>query len=587
MTGSQINGRFRLETRLYPHATGEVFRAVDLATGGAAAVKILKPRITAGAGFGARLRQEFQLMRQLKHPAIVAAIDAGATPEGAHFLATELVEGRTLQEALAIDGPLSAARVVRLALPIAQALQAAHQLGVIHRDLNPGNILITRDAAGVEAVKLLDFGLAKAIDREAVSAAAPEKGGFSGTFFIAPEQALGRPVTPLTDVYLLAATMYYSLAGAPPFSKETEADLAKAHATEDAPPLRTHNPAHRTPPAAERILMMALSRDPKLRPASATEFVKRFESALHTSPTVESNGKPSGPSRRTAIDSGVRLLADRYRLEERISQSANGEIYKGSDLFTGKPIAVKMMVSRLIAGEQFGARLRREFELLKQLTHPQIVRVLDAGQASDKEHFLVMEYLEGETLAQRVKHCGPLSASQAVSLVLDVAAALDSAHAQNILHRDVNPGNIMLQVGRTGKIAAKLFDFGLAKLTGGENERNNNLNATGANVILGNCEYMSPEQAKGQAATRSSDIYSLASTLYFALCGRAPFAADSYIKLLVAKSSSRAPRFADVAPNVAVPAAIERVILEALGRAPESRPDSAGEFAAQLVAASE
>jgi serine/threonine-protein kinase len=241
---------------------------------------------------------------------------------------------------------------------------------------------------------------------------------------------------------------------------------------------------------------------------------------------------------------------------------------------------VKVLRSRFLASEQFGARLRREFEVLRQLKHPNVVQVFDAGETRDHEHYLAMEFLEGRSLSKMVAKYGPLRADMYADILEQIASALDDAHAKGILHRDINPGNIMIVEGPNQAAIAKLLDFGLAKVR--EPDKTKQMNMTGAGVILGNVAFMSPEQSRGQKLNAATDIYALAATSYFALTGEAPFTHRVEIDVMLAHAKEPVPPFSRKNPNNNVPAAAEKVIRGGMEKSAADRPPSAGEFAARF-----
>jgi serine/threonine-protein kinase len=222
--------------------------------------------------------------------------------------------------------------------------------------------------------------------------------------------------------------------------------------------------------------------------------------------------------------------------------------------------------------------------VLKQLNHRHVVQVFDAGETPNQEHYLAMEYLEGRTLTKMVSKYGPLRADAVAPMLVQIASALDAAHSQGILHRDINPGNIMIVQGPNDKPLAKLLDFGLAKVREADKSKNE-LNVTGTGVILGNVAYMSPEQARGQKLKAATDIYALAATLYFALTGEAPFTHRTEIDVMLAHAQDPVPPFASKNPNNTVPPAAEKVVREAMAKQAGDRPQSAGEFAARFCVA--
>jgi serine/threonine-protein kinase len=294
-------------------------------------------------------------------------------------------------------------------------------------------------------------------------------------------------------------------------------------------------------------------------------------------------------SRRKAItvigtkkETNVRTLVDRYRLDELVARTKSGEVYRGVDLHTCSTVAVKLMKSRFPMGENFGARMRREFEVLQRVAHPSVVRVLDCGEVSETEKFLVMEFAEGESLEALVQRSGPLPPAQICTLIYQIADALDAIHAYGFIHRDVNPSNIQVAVDRHGKWSAKLLDFGLVKIMDSE-QKEQRLDLTGAVRIVGRAEYMPPEQFGNDPVTPATDIYSLGASAFFAASGSAPFQGENDVSIMMKQlRSSAPPTIASVNPDVKLPEAFESAIAKAMCFTPKNRFRTATEFATEL-----
>jgi hypothetical protein len=257
---------------------------------------------------------------------------------------------------------------------------------------------------------------------------------------------------------------------------------------------------------------------------------------------------------------------EEYQLLERVGAGGMAEVYKARGSM-GRVVALKVMHAHLAGDPGFRARFRREAGLLTRLDHPNIVRAYEYGDG-EGGCYLAMQFVEGQTLEELMEE-RRLSWDETARIVGDVAGALDYAHAQGAIHRDVKPGNILL----AGDGAAMLTDFGLARLRGGAG-----ITALGA--IVGTPSYMAPEQATGDQVDARADIYSLGVVAYELLAGRAPFEGDTPAERLLSRMcvSPTPPR--QLAPEI--PPDAERVLLRALARQPDDRYESAGEFAADL-----
>ncbi|MCP2254911.1 serine/threonine protein kinase [Prauserella aidingensis] len=262
-TGQLIAERYRLTSQIAVGGMGEVWEASDTRLDRPVAVKILKAELSGNAEFLHRFRAEAKTTASLNHQNIAAVHDYGETEAGESaiaFLVMEMVEGEPLAEILQREGRISAERTLDVLEQAGHALQAAHERGLVHRDVKPGNIMVT--TAG--AVKLTDFGIAKAAD----SAPVTRNGMVMGTaHYIAPEQALGQDAEPGSDVYSLAVCGYECLAGRRPFLSENAVTVAMMHIRDAPPPLPPD-----VPPAARAVIEATLVKDPRQRYATGGEF---------------------------------------------------------------------------------------------------------------------------------------------------------------------------------------------------------------------------------------------------------------------------------------------------------------------------
>lgn len=256
-------------------------------------------------------------------------------------------------------------------------------------------------------------------------------------------------------------------------------------------------------------------------------------------------------------------LAGRYRLEERIGAGGMGEVWRGTDEVLGRTVAVKVMLAALLAQEGFAERFRGEARTMANLNHPGVVNIYDYyGDAESA--FLVMEYVEGETLSGTLGRVGRLTASRAMALMAQAADALQAAHDNGIVHRDVKPGNLLVRPDGT----LVLTDFGIAR-----SDLVGQLTATG--MMLGTAAYLSPEQAGGERATTASDLYALGVVAYQCLAGRRPFEGDNAVELAMRHLRDTPPPLpGDVPPSV------RDVVVRAMAKDPTQRWVSARQLAA-------
>lgn len=264
-------------------------------------------------------------------------------------------------------------------------------------------------------------------------------------------------------------------------------------------------------------------------------------------------------------DSDV-VLGQRYRLLKAIASGGMGSVWEAEDTILHRRVAVKILSEALASDPRFSDRFRREALSAAGLSHPSVASVYDYGENGGPP-FIVMELVEGETLAERLRRA-PMPHDEAVRIAVAIAAALQAAHDAGIVHRDVKPGNVMLTP--TGEV--RVLDFGISAAAGAP------LTSTGAR--MGTATYLSPEQARGEPPTAASDVYSLAVVLYEMLAGRPPFRADNPVAVAAAHIQSPPPALTDAAPDV--PAHVASTVERALAKDPAARPPSAAAFASML-----
>ena len=280
-----------------------------------------------------------------------------------------------------------------------------------------------------------------------------------------------------------------------------------------------------------------------------------------------------------------RTLADKYRVEERISEGGMGTVYRGTHILMEKAVAIKVLHPSLAADEKIVARFTREARAASRISHPHALTVTDFGENGDGIVFLVMEYLRGQTLKQVVRAGEPMELGRVVAITRQIAGALDAAHAEGVVHRDLKSDNIMLcDTGGTGGDWAKVLDFGIAKIQ--EPEGGHDAELTAPNLIIGTPQYMSPEQCSNVSGIDyRSDIYSLGIIVFEMLAGHVPFTGDSATGIMLKHVQEPPPSVLEERDDL--PEAVAPVIARALAKQPQHRQQSAGELAEALALAAE
>lgn len=258
------------------------------------------------------------------------------------------------------------------------------------------------------------------------------------------------------------------------------------------------------------------------------------------------------------------VLAGRYRVDEEIGRGGMSKVFRGTDTVLGRPVAVKVLDPKLAEDETFVSRFRREAQAAARINNPHIVAVYDTGHDGGVD-FIVMEYVEGKTLADYLTGGGRILPNRAVEIADDVAQVLDAAHAQGIVHRDIKPSNIII----TPSGEVKVTDFGIALLATQDT-------VAQTLAVLGTAAYLSPEQAQGEAVDARTDIYSLGCVLYEMVAGRPPFVGDTPVaiasKHVLETPGPPSQLNGDVSP------ALDAVIMKALAKNPANRYQTAREF---------
>ena len=262
------------------------------------------------------------------------------------------------------------------------------------------------------------------------------------------------------------------------------------------------------------------------------------------------------------------LIGNRYEIVETLGSGGMAIVYRARDRELDRDVAIKVLPEQLAADGELVERFEREGRLAGRLSHRNIVNVYDVGEEEGRP-YIVMECVDGVTLADELARHGRVPVAEAVELGLQMCAGLEHAHEHGLVHRDIKPRNLLLRSDGLLKIA----DFGIARAVEGTQ-------LTAHGTVLGTAAYAAPEQASGEQVTTAADIYSVGAVLYELLSGRPPFAFESLPELVLKQRAGRVASLSDSVP--AVPRHVDEVVLRCLAPEPAARPSSAGLLAREL-----
>jgi serine/threonine protein kinase len=456
---------------------------------------------------------------------------------------------------------------------VAAALDEMHsgastQVPVVHGDVKPSNVVVSSDGAAI----LVDLGLARLTD--ATGAA-----GRSAAYAAPELRASGALATPEADRYAFAVTVAHVLTGqTPPVDSRGWLD---PQALQEL--LATNPMTSRRHTLASRI-MDVISSPPEGRPRELRSWL---DGAVESLSPVTSTGlatdapiaEPPIAEPQPAVDvTAARPAGEQfgpYRLESLLGRGGMGEVYRAVDTNRNRVVALKRLPAALADDPVFQARFRDESALAARLNEPHIIPIHDFGEIEGRL-FIDMRLVEGTDLAHLLAEQGPLTPTRAIHVIRQIAAALDSAHAAGLIHRDVKPGNVLLRTAETdtgtefddGQDFAYLVDFGIAQIIS-----STKAGLTGTGAAIGSLTYMAPERFGSTPVDHRVDIYALGCLLHEMLTGQQPFPNEDTAALIHAHLAQDPPRPSHV--NPAVPAGLDAVVATAMSKDPDDRYPSA------------
>jgi serine/threonine protein kinase len=569
-TGTILDGRYEILEPIAEGGMGAVFRARRRLLGDDVALKIVRSEFALDRGARERFMRECRACAQLRHPNIVSIFDFNLDPEGRPFLVMELLNGRSLRQEVGARGALPLAEVQEILLPICNALQLAHDHGILHRDLKPANIVSHDFGGGTRAHKIVDFGLVRDLASDATRLTAANI--FVGTFtYAAPEQVRGDDVDARSDQYSLGVVAYELLTGNPPFDDSDPGQLVTALLTKPLPLPTSVRPD--LPTWVDVVLGRALAKSPADRYASIAEFGQAMQG--------------EGPAARTTVrgvpmpaaaTSSGGLLAT-YEIGERLGPGRLGsEVFRGTHRALGQPVAIRLLRrSQDRNWDAVRARFLREARTL-QIVHESILHVRDYGEEGDLV-YLVTDFIAGTSLREALRRDGALPWPRLRPLVEDLTAAARVLHRKGGLLCGLSPDIV--------RITTEDDEERLLISTAGIWQAQDLLATLGDATVRGSAladvelHYVAPELLTGQNADVRSDLFTIGVLAYEMATAALPYDGPSMPALLGTMLRGRPANPRTIQPTL--PDAAAAAILKALAPEPADRFDDVKAFAAALA----
>ncbi|MFZ5444058.1 MAG: protein kinase domain-containing protein [Myxococcota bacterium] len=536
---------------------------------GSVLVQVSHPEVTADPElFGRFLDTTRVTTTQHRHPALLSVEQTHCESDGRFVLVTGPVSGRTAADHLREHGALSSAEVIRWGVRICDALEFLHAHGVVHGHLAPSTLFLDGPADAPE-VRLLDTALLLFRGTRSV----PSGQMLVPPEYLSPERCAGRRATRACDVYGMGVLLHELLTGAPPFSGEDVTATRALHLHAPLPPLR---------PGLEEwgpVLSRCLSKRPQDRFASLAELRETLRGLkpLET-PAIEIDVKDVTAPRVAGLQPGD--VVGRYRVERLIGEGGMGQVFEASHLSIDRRVALKVLRPELARVDSQVQRFVAEAQAVNRVKHPHIIAIEDLVQEGERIYF-VMELLRGKTLKVLAKEA-PIELTRAVRLVRQAAQALAAAHGVGVIHRDVKPDNLVVELDAQGREQLKVLDFGVARVRGLDVRA---AYKTQVGQVVGTPLWMAPEQVLGHEVDPRADVYALSMVLFVLLTRRFPFSGGDLSQVVMYRLSRDADPIGDATfLGEQVPARLQRLLAMGLSRELAKRPPSMSWMAAELEA---
>jgi serine/threonine protein kinase/tetratricopeptide (TPR) repeat protein len=552
--GYVLAGRYQILKVLGEGGMGAVYQARDREVDRTVAIKVIRPELSGHPEILRRFKQELILARQVTHRNVIRIFDLSVA-DGRRFITMEYVDGKDLSSVVRERRKLPPAEAVEIIRQTLMGLEAAHNEGVVHRDLKPQNIML--DATG--RVYLMDFGIAKSMELAGMT----RTGVLMGTpDYMSPEQAKGEKADSRSDLFTVGVIFFELLTGQQPYRCETVMQTLVKRTKERATPTRELDPS--IPQYISDVVSKCLEIDPDQRYQSAGQILHDLDP---NAPKLDSNG-PLDPY--AGMESGTQF-GPRYRIESLLGEGGMGKVYKAHDSDLNRLVALKLVRPELANHPASMDRLKQELILASRISHKNILRIHDLGDVNGVK-FISMAYADGQDLQALIKRKGHLDVELATNIAKQLCRALEAAHHEGVIHRDLKPQNVLMdQQG-----VAYILDFGLASSA--------ELGASLAGELMGTPRYMSPEQAESLPLDHRSDLYALGLIIYEMVTGDLPFESDTVMQAMYQRVT-QAPKNPKLL-NPELPDYICNIILKCLEKDPDKRYQHASEILKDLDAGS-
>ena len=573
-------------------AHGEVFRGRHESLDKVVIIKVMRVTAAEAPQVADRMRLEAQTLARFKHANLVEVIDSGISQDDKPFFVMQDDRGHSLAAELRQRRRLPAAEAVALCCDLLAGLAYIHEQGLVHRDLQPANVLLCKDKqSGKRIARILDFGLVKLLASaekhglQPLAVATAENTTVGTPHYMSAEQAKGLNLDARSDLYAVSSVLYTMLCGEPPFANaEGLAGILRAVISESPRP-----PSERTGQVGQNLdaaILKGLHKDREARFATAPAMAAALREALKrdveakekwaSTQVLDIDSQQTGEAKTKKVRPAAEERVFRagqtcggYAIGRLLGKGGMGEVYHATK--DGEEFAIKVLSSRASLRSDITDRFKREVQLLSYLDNVHVVRFYEAGVLESRGGtvlWVALEYVDGTSLREVVaEKGGTLSADEIVRWGRQIAIGIHEAHKIKVTHRDLKPENVLLTKGNV----CKVIDFGIAKF------RNWGQKST-SNIRMGTLAYMAPEQIDPERAEEISectDVYALGLILYELATGKQPFIAGGYNPqaIVLQKLTQQLPNVCAMRPEfpVDVAAIIARAVsLETAARHPSA-----------------